>query len=1463
MTRTRKILVFIGGGLLAFLLASVGLSIWLTSTSGESFLKHILEDNLSQELGFATRIETLETDLFSRLVLNEVNLSVVSGEDSTILRIQQLVVNYSLKSILRKQLKISQVVAGQVDIHLRSDSTGAWLLGSLLSETEPQSSSEWQVEIEAIQARDSRWDILDRTTGLELKLEDLDLGLQVDQDIFDWDISASWLPPLMQGIRGSLTMTGLIDSSTITISSMALGHPDFTLGGLGQVIYSESPQIMDISLDFSGSPASLLPVLAALTETELPEITGTMDLRTRLTGDPFNPQINFNSRLESFGVETYPTVSGVLEGMITAELIRLDTVDVTILNTPLQGQGQISFDSLMTFVVNGRVPTIPLEQSLSQFYGSQDDYQGVIQGSFTAQGQLAQLEWIDLSADFDIQEASWLGTPIQNTLLNARLKNGAAHLTFTQGLNKLSAKAKIDSIMDLVATLNFDLPDLAQIVPYTPLVGLSGSVSGSASLNRTSGSLQYRTQLKGSSLNYEGFVLDQVSLKVKGVDQNWSIQEGQLQAERANLRPLNKFFSKPALKGLVDYQATVKGNLDNLHGSVKITAEDVWIDTIHLDSTRMSFTLDKQKISISRAVVFLEEQRFTTSGSVNWSNLYGELALAIAERPHGAWVSRGNLALEIKVKKRKSLIDIKAQQFQLGVIAKLSQDLSTLSGVVNGAAHLRFGQTLEIAEFKMDARNFKWASENADEIQLVGRLEERFISLDTLVVKHQAETIALNAKIPIYLSSKRLRDQGHLKADLQINEFDLNRLQTFLPQNTYLEGKASSKLAISGTWFSPQFNGSINLKSLALQMADTPTIQLEMFRADLDGNSALINEMQCRFGDYPLDLTGRIDLINRANYYLKLSSNQLTMGRMEATLQVTNNVLSSTLKLQALDLSLLNFFLEKGQEVQGHAEGILNIKNLTNIPRIEGQLSIPDGFVRLGQDVPPVQAINLNVIIKTDQIQIRQATGMLGTYPFAVTGSMQHTNWDHITVDTGVEIAGIKSLSLTGVFSKEDMDLSILIPNMDLAAWQSLVPNISGLSGQLSGKLALSGSPELPNMDGAIMVRNLNLKTPFVDPALTNGLLVAHFDKTLIHLDSLSFKQGSKGRILVRGDLQLQQNLLPSLNFTLAVDKLKLKQPSVIKSVINTARLSYSGKGEKYTLQGDLQLGATTYQQKITPQDILKIARGSNIPGEQPNPLLSSTSINVKIIDSDQISIHNNLAHIRLKPNLSIIGTLDNPIPTGRLRIEEGYILYLDRRFNVTSASIDFQDPYRINPIVDFHAKCQLKPFQTHSKTEYTVYLDLSGPADAVQMELRSEPALDRTDILTLLTMGATRHQLSQSNPNLDNAKLSRLVQDRVADYSSQKISAFTADRLGTYMNLESISIEGDLFNFGSSWGPQLVASKKIGEKTTLTYSTSVGQATDQNVKLEYEITNGVSVEGQTDQKGHSGLDLKFGWKFK
>lgn len=80
---------------------------------------------------------------------------------------------------------------------------------------------------------------------------------------------------------------------------------------------------------------------------------------------------------------------------------------------------------------------------------------------------------------------------------------------------------------------------------------------------------------------------------------------------------------------------------------------------------------------------------------------------------------------------------------------------------------------------------------------------------------------------------------------------------------------------------------------------------------------------------------------------------------------------------------------------------------------------------------------------------------------------------------------------------------------------------------------------------------------------------------------------------------------------------------------------------------------------------------------------------------------------------------------------------------------------------------------------------------------------------------------------------------------------------------LDEISIEGNLFRFGKSWGPRLVASRRITDRMEVIYTTNVGHFNEKNVRIDYRLSKYFWIESETDQRGKAGLDLKYKIKLK
>ena len=80
----------------------------------------------------------------------------------------------------------------------------------------------------------------------------------------------------------------------------------------------------------------------------------------------------------------------------------------------------------------------------------------------------------------------------------------------------------------------------------------------------------------------------------------------------------------------------------------------------------------------------------------------------------------------------------------------------------------------------------------------------------------------------------------------------------------------------------------------------------------------------------------------------------------------------------------------------------------------------------------------------------------------------------------------------------------------------------------------------------------------------------------------------------------------------------------------------------------------------------------------------------------------------------------------GNVTAEEGYLLYLDRKFVVKQGQLDFADPGRINPVIDLNSMARLEIDQTLENVPYEITLQVKGSLDQAKVDLTSVPALDK-----------------------------------------------------------------------------------------------------------------------------------------
>ncbi|MGB7063243.1 MAG: translocation/assembly module TamB domain-containing protein [Candidatus Zixiibacteriota bacterium] len=558
---------------------------------------------------------------------------------------------------------------------------------------------------------------------------------------------------------------------------------------------------------------------------------------------------------------------------------------------------------------------------------------------------------------------------------------------------------------------------------------------------------------------------------------------------------------------------------------------------------------------------------------------------------------------------------------------------------------------------------------------------------------------------------------------------------------------------------------------------------------------------------------------------------------------------------QGFDLRLLNAFLPEDMRVSGYGSYNLSWDGTLRHPHPAGTLVLEDGAVQTAQNAPAIEKISLNSSIQDSVLSIVNLSGEIQDTPFQLQGNLTVSQLRKFDVKMSLSIADFGSITGDGTLSSDSLQFRARVNQMDLATLQPFFPDLAQLSGILNTEVALSGSTQDPEVDGHLEVRGLTVQPAWLNVPLDQGVVKLEFNRNEFKIDSV-FVRLEQGTIFVSGNLTHDEGELVHADVRVKVSDVKIDRPKELILSVKSAQLSYKDQNSYFLLDGDIILGESRMLVNFRPQSVLPFAQAVEKPKPELPSFLQRTRMNVRLRESEEIWVDNNLARLRLHTELGVIGSPAQPNLTGRVTVEEGYVLYLDRKFRIKRGIVDFIDPNRLNPIIDLRAETTVKTYRATEAVPYLIAFTLTGPLDEVVVDLSSDPPEDKSNIISLLTIGATREELVGKDAEGKGASSALL--ERAQSLSSQRIAGYTSDKVGSLLGLDQFTIEGNLFSRDRTSGPQLLASKKISPRVELTYTTTVGHSNENSFRLDYRLSKHFFLEGQTDQQGRAGMNLKY-----
>jgi translocation and assembly module TamB len=437
--------------------------------------------------------------------------------------------------------------------------------------------------------------------------------------------------------------------------------------------------------------------------------------------------------------------------------------------------------------------------------------------------------------------------------------------------------------------------------------------------------------------------------------------------------------------------------------------------------------------------------------------------------------------------------------------------------------------------------------------------------------------------------------------------------------------------------------------------------------------------------------------------------------------------------------------------------------------------------------------------------------------------------------------------SASGLITPGDRyDLSVK-GNIDIAPLQAITDKFVSLDGRAVLEATIKGKWEGPEIIGEVKLENasgvLDAQSQKIGPV--NGTFSFRKDRISFESVSVDFAGGT---LLMSGMGQISKFSLEKLFLSTTLKNITIR-PSEGMSADIGGKLFYEYSARGSALSGDISVKRARYEKKFDWRNWLLGLGQQNGNHTRTPEFLKQTKLNLQIAGTDNIIIDNNIVNAPVIIRLNVVGTIKRYGLVGRVESREGQVFFRGNEFRIVKgSSMDFLDPDRVYPL--FHVMADTY------KNDYYVRLSIDGGLDNLIVTFFSDPPLPESDIVSLLTLGYTGKDSTKGfGSGMAAGEATALLTGGIQDDIEKELEGFTG--------LEQIKFEPHTTSTGAFTSKVTVGKRLLEDRVAVTYSTPIGATEEQIIKVEYKLSDEVSVVGSRDEFGIIGTDLKYRLEFK
>lgn len=500
------------------------------------------------------------------------------------------------------------------------------------------------------------------------------------------------------------------------------------------------------------------------------------------------------------------------------------------------------------------------------------------------------------------------------------------------------------------------------------------------------------------------------------------------------------------------------------------------------------------------------------------------------------------------------------------------------------------------------------------------------------------------------------------------------------------------------------------------------------------------------------------------------------------------------------------------------------------------------------------------VTVKTLQVRPRD-TQLLETQ--ADTSDLTLRNEGPLVLELDGNSARIKSAKVTALDTSLEVTGFYQFPaknpwnvnvkgSANLAILGSFRPDLVS-TGTAAIDASVRGTAADPQLSGRMSIQKASFFLKDLPNGIENATGTVYFEKNRANVEKLTGQTGG-GRFTINGFVGVAgQDLTYRLQAT--AESVRVRYPEGVSTTLD-ASLTLTGTTQRSLLAGTVTIQRSGFDSGSDLASMVGTS-GNPIPSAATqHEFLRNLQFDVRIRTTpDAVFQSSYTQDLQAEADLRLRGSPAKPILLGSVKSSQGGIQFFGNRYQVARGEILFYNTAVVQPSIDLDLETRVRGI--------TVYINVNGPLSRLNFTYRSEPPLQSSEIVALLTVGRQPESTSSSVTASQSIRNQTVMENTPNSLLGGALSAGVSSRVERFFGSSRIRIDPNFTGVENLPQARLSVEQSLSRDITLTYITNLSRSQQQIVRVEWDLNKRWSAVAVKDENGTFAMDFLYRKRFK